>query len=368
MVSVRICQLESNGNFSQIIIRKMLCSLRSGSISLAAVDLSPKVILNQAQSTLDFVSVIIPTYNRAERVGKAIESVLGQTHANIELIVVDDGSTDHTSSVLGQFPTISVIRQDNQGQGAARQAGLESAKGKYIASLDSDDFWNPHFISQSLSALKQTNAVFSFANWTTQTPEGQPLPVNALDMASFMERSKALNNGIWHSLDGEATRRLVTEHSPAPSSSLLVDRNFITHGWRSSFRISDDWALLLDIVLGHPGSTCAFSIEPLWTKQIDGTNIYDRHFDSVALSKNTVYDLEKLLIIHRHHLSETEVANFEMNIRSSRIDLTYAQSTTEGHKRAAIGSGLRCFREQPNWFTTLLLVKSIARSSCGLRR
>jgi glycosyltransferase involved in cell wall biosynthesis len=361
--SLKLSTLPKSASFT-----KNTLLLANGSISLPAVAATPKCNLNQAQPILDLVSVIIPTYNRAERVGKAIESVLRPDHDKIELIVVDDGSTDHTASVLAKFPTIYNIRQENQGQGAARQAGLESAKGRFSASLDSDDFWSTHFISQSLSSLKQTNAAFSFANWTTQTPEGQPLPVNALDMESYVNPSKIKRSGIWHSLDGETTRRIVTGQSPAPSSSLLVDRNFITHGWRSSFRISDDWAFLLDIVVAHPGSTCAFSVEPLWTKQIDGSNIYDRHVDSVALSKNTVNDLLELLSLHRHSLSEAEIADFETAIRSSRIDLAYAQSTTAGHRRDAIGSALRCFREQRSRFTALLLAKTIARSSFGLRR
>ena len=59
----------------------------------------------------DLVSVIIPTYNRAHRLGKAIESVLQQDYNDIELIVIDDGSTDETSNVLGQFPTINSTKQ-----------------------------------------------------------------------------------------------------------------------------------------------------------------------------------------------------------------------------------------------------------------
>ena len=116
------------------------------------------------KSHLDLVSVIIPTYNRADRVGVAIKSVLDQDHKNIELIVVDDGSTDHTGTVLSQFSKISIIKQQNKGQGAARQTGLELAKGHYIASLDSDDFWEPNFISQSLFALKREKAAFSFGS------------------------------------------------------------------------------------------------------------------------------------------------------------------------------------------------------------
>lgn len=324
--------------------------------------------MKETEPSLDLVSVIIPTYNRAERVGKAIESVLGQDCSHIELIVVDDGSTDQTGTVLAQFPTISVIKQENKGQGAARQAGLEVAKGRYIASLDSDDFWNPDFVSQSLLALKETKAAFTFSNWTTQTPDGQLLPVNALDMESYASGEQTTDAGNWHSLDGETTRKLVTRHSPAPSSSLLVDRNFIRHGWRSSFKISDDWAFLLDIVISNPGATCTFTLDRLWTKQIDGSNIYDRHVDRVALSNNSVNDLKKLLTLHRHSLRSEEIDSFESSIRSNRIDLTHAQSTTEGHRRAAIRSGFECFREQPNQFTAFLLLKCLLRSFGGFRR
>lgn len=88
------------------------------------------------------VSVIIPTYNRAWIVKEAIDSVFAQTYRDFELIVVDDGSTDDTCSVLNAFGSkISVIRQGNQGVSAARNAGIKASNGRYIAFLDSDDCW-----------------------------------------------------------------------------------------------------------------------------------------------------------------------------------------------------------------------------------
>ncbi|MFP4348874.1 MAG: glycosyltransferase family 2 protein [Desulfococcaceae bacterium] len=90
------------------------------------------------------VSVIIPTYNRAEMVGEAIESVLNQDFSSFELIVIDDGSTDQTSKVLRSFGRrIRSIRQENKGVSAARNLGICHASGEWIAFLDSDDLWLP---------------------------------------------------------------------------------------------------------------------------------------------------------------------------------------------------------------------------------
>lgn len=89
------------------------------------------------------VSIILPTYNRAEFLGEAISSVLGQSFKNFELIVVDDGSTDRTPQLVKQFTDsrLIYIAQSNKGRSAARNNGLLNARGCYIAFLDSDDVY-----------------------------------------------------------------------------------------------------------------------------------------------------------------------------------------------------------------------------------
>ncbi len=105
------------------------------------------------------VSVIIPTYNRGWIIKEAIDSVLAQDYTEFELIVVDDGSTDHTADVLDSYRNvIKVLSQKNKGVSAARNRGIAEASGKFIAFLDSDDLW----LSQKLSAQIE---------FFTQTPD-----------------------------------------------------------------------------------------------------------------------------------------------------------------------------------------------------
>ncbi len=123
------------------------------------------------------VSVIIPTYNRAPLVGEAIDSLLSQSRPPDEIIVVDDGSTDHTADVLAHYgSSIAVITQPNAGLSAARNAGLRAATGDLIAFLDSDDRLMPGSIERRAHLLEQSadfDAVYS--NVLMVDMDSQPL-------------------------------------------------------------------------------------------------------------------------------------------------------------------------------------------------
>lgn len=103
----------------------------------------------------DNISVIIPTYNRAEKLTKALDSVLAQTTPAQEIIVVDDGSTDHTEALIRHsYPTIRYHKQENRGVSAARNVGIQSAKSEWLAFLDSDDEWLPNKLEVQMQRLK----------------------------------------------------------------------------------------------------------------------------------------------------------------------------------------------------------------------
>jgi GT2 family glycosyltransferase len=101
-------------------------------------------------------SVIIPTFNRAELLGSALESVFAQRGTEFEIIVVDDGSADRTIDYLHSLGNrVSVLRQSNRGPGSARNLGARHAQGKYLAFLDSDDLWFPWTLEVYQAAIRK---------------------------------------------------------------------------------------------------------------------------------------------------------------------------------------------------------------------
>lgn len=102
------------------------------------------------------VSVIIPNYNYGRFLAEAVNSALNQTSAPHEVIVVDDGSTDNSMEILNGFGNrIKVIRQENQGVGAARNAGAEASNCDYLAFLDADDYWAPEKLEKQLAKFAE---------------------------------------------------------------------------------------------------------------------------------------------------------------------------------------------------------------------
>ncbi|HYH94901.1 glycosyltransferase family A protein [Hyalangium sp.] len=107
---------------------------------------------------MPFFSIIIPTYNRARLLQDALESVFAQeltdSEVDYEVVVVDDGSTDDTREMLARYSErVRVLRQENQGQGAARNLGIQHATGQYVVFLDSDDLWFPWTLATYRQAI-----------------------------------------------------------------------------------------------------------------------------------------------------------------------------------------------------------------------
>ena len=118
------------------------------------------------------ITVIIPMYNKAGCVGRAIRSILAQTFTDFKLIIVDDGSTDDGVSQVRCFEDerIELIQQANAGPGAARNAGIRAAQTEYVSFLDADDEWYPWFLQNSLDAMKEYEVELT-ASTFYRTPE-----------------------------------------------------------------------------------------------------------------------------------------------------------------------------------------------------
>lgn len=120
-------------------------------------------------------SVVIPAYNREGTVARAIQSALDQTFPPFEVLVVDDGSKDGTAQVIASFgPPVQLVSRPNGGAPAARNSGIQRAKGDWIAFLDSDDYWLPQHLERMAAAIQATQgqADFYFANIDMAENEG----------------------------------------------------------------------------------------------------------------------------------------------------------------------------------------------------
>lgn len=108
------------------------------------------------------VSVVIPFYSGKDWLFEAIKSVLNQTYKNIEVLVINDGSSENIDDIINKFkPRIRVIKKTNGGPASARNLGIKIAKGKYIAFLDSDDLWLPEKLEKQINFMEKTKYVWS---------------------------------------------------------------------------------------------------------------------------------------------------------------------------------------------------------------
>jgi GT2 family glycosyltransferase len=165
------------------------------------------------------VSVIVPTFNRAYCLGRAVDSALSQTHRDVEVLVVDDGSTDGTKALVADRyandPRVRYLGQPNSGVSAARNTGLRAAQGDFIALLDSDDFWKPWKTELQVRCLASNPEIGMI--WTDMeavNPEGEVTDPKFLktfysayrDIASAELFSKSHRiHGIWPDAPAEFT-------------------------------------------------------------------------------------------------------------------------------------------------------------------
>lgn len=141
------------------------------------------------------VSVVIPTYNRAHLLSGAINSVLNQTFNDLEIIVIDDGSTDNTRGVLEQYGSgINYIYQQRGGRGQVRNTGIKAAKGDYIAFLDDDDIWLPEKLEKQVKFL-DANPDIGLAHTFVELIDAQGYPLKEATKKQLQGYKKAAKTG-----------------------------------------------------------------------------------------------------------------------------------------------------------------------------
>ncbi len=185
-----------------------------------------------------YFSVIIPTYNRANLLDKAIESILNQSFSDWELIIVDDGSTDNTKEVVEKYPDdrIKYIYQSNAERSIARNNGISHSKGKYICFLDSDDKFTSNRLGELYNSIKKRN-------------EPVALFFTAI---KFDNRLRIDNHNIQRKHKNENVYDFIIRavfHTP----QACIHKTILTnHQFNPSFRIGEDMELWIRIAENFP--------------------------------------------------------------------------------------------------------------------
>lgn len=195
------------------------------------------------------VSVVVPTYNRAGVLGRALDSVFSQTRQPEQVIVVDDGSTDGTSEVIKRdYPLVTWVRQTNAGVSAARNRGIAEASSEWIAFLDSDDEWKPGKLERQSDALRQH-------------PSFHICHTNEI----WIRNGKRVNEGKRHAKSGGWIFQRCLPLCVISPSSVIVRRALLEElgGFDESLPVCEDYDMWLRICSRHP---VLFLEEPLVVK------------------------------------------------------------------------------------------------------
>jgi Glycosyl transferase family 2 len=206
---------------------------------------------------LPHVSVVVPLFNKADYVGRALASISSQTFADFEVIVVDDGSTDGGREIVTRHadPRVRVVCQENRGPGAARNRGIELSHGALLAFLDADDEWLPHYLQTGVAAMEGAGARHAAHTCTyIDEPSGRD--------SSPLWRRRGFVPGV--SQVGPETHAETLLHrvaflSPCTTIARAESVRRLGGFYEKNCRYAEDAYLWLRVLLNFPVS---FSLEP----------------------------------------------------------------------------------------------------------
>lgn len=199
------------------------------------------------------VSVIIPTFNRERFIGLSIDSVMSQTYKDIEVIIVDDGSTDNTQQVLTTYGNrVCVIKQDNSGVSQALNRGIDAARGEWIAILGSDDEWMPGYLEWQMKGVdRHPDVIAHIANSMT-------IQLDGTREDHFLGTRLAGKFGEKECLLLERPLRTIINHSPWFCQAIIMRRDLLLQagGFDSTLHIAEDLDVVSKMALKGPFSIC----------------------------------------------------------------------------------------------------------------
>ena len=280
--------------------------------------------MSKAMSTL--ISAIIPTYNRADLLARALRSVAAQEHRPIEAIVIDDGSTDHTPSIIAAHERslrnsgidLRYHRQPNAGVAIARNTGFKLARGSYIGLLDSDDLWRPSFCSTLARLLdKHPGAVLAFSGIAVIDDDDRVWKVRDSGMRGFP------HEGVLRQ-----PFEAILRYMPLQTSGVMIRRTALESvgSFQPDLSIGEDWDLWYRIARRFD---FAYTLEPLACNRSHPDNL--PKYDLTALTCNLRVNLKYLPDVKNPETRQVLLDRIERQFTLLQEELLREGETGNGH-------------------------------------
>ena len=279
------------------------------------------------------ISVVMPCYNAAPYVEEAVESVMQQSYPHVELIIIDDGSTDESVQIIARLATrypdrITVLHQTNSGPYHARNQGLTHARGNFIAFLDADDTWHPEALNQLHAAMTATLADMAYCGW--QNVGEAAVNTQPHIPPDYVESDAAA---------------LFLQSCPWPINGVLVRRQLIDslRGFSERLPTAMDYDLWLRMLAAQPTVVRVPQVLAFYRHYPRGNAHIPRWrqvFDAITVREDFV----------QHH--QTQIAHLSHAERDARVYGSLLAEAYRCHWRRDIDSSRRLFRRalrKANW-------------------
>ncbi len=252
------------------------------------------------------VSIIIPCYNNRETIIETLQSALGQQGASVQVIVVNDGSTDDTEKVLhksGLMSKIEYIKQSNAGVSAARNRGLEHARGRYIVFLDADDLLASDYSSKMLGFLNARDLRIGYCNYRYFTHEDPTKKINL----------------TYPKYEGHVQGEIISEHFIPTPGTVLISKDLLkANRFDPDIKGPDDWLLWIQILIREPLGYLPDTLVSIRIRSDSlGRNRDRMHREVVKVMRK----VEPLVLLNENLFSKFDIAKFHFRFSGYLIEM-----------------------------------------------
>ena len=284
------------------------------------------------------VSVVIPAYNAAAYLAETLESVHAQTFQDLEILVIDDGSTDETADIAAKY-TERVVSTSNQGVAAARNLGIKLAQGDLIAFLDSDDIWEPDKLALQLQAT---------------TPEYRLVYSDMISFGFSDMQGMKMSDGKKQMPQGNILTALI-EDNFITTSSVLLDRNIALQvpGFSGDLAVGEDWQFWIECARLTGAAYVDKTLVRYRIRQGSlSTNLKKRLSDSLSVIDYGISTVD---------LNDREKRQLRNRARAASLDYITMLATMDDQYLRALAYACRALVNQPNAHR----VKAVIRGLLG---